>query len=101
MNYALSILQEAEFELNEAAIWYETKQEKLGFRFIDTTLRHLEHIQSNPRHYEKKHKEYREALVPGFPFIIVYRIDREQHKIIVVAIFHTSRNPKHKYNREK
>lgn len=101
MNYRLVIQQEADFELNETAIWYETQQEKLGLRFIDTTLKHLEHVRLNPKHYEKKHKEYREALVPDFPFVIVYRIEKEKHSVIVVAIFHTSRNPKHKYNREK
>jgi len=79
--YKLQLRDYATRELEEAYAWYEE----------------LKKITNNPQHYKKTYKNYQEALVDRFPFLIVYTVVEPVKEILVIAIFHTSRNPKIKY----
>ncbi|MBI2966516.1 MAG: hypothetical protein HYY40_01715 [Bacteroidetes bacterium] len=44
---------------------------------------------------QTKYKNFREALLKRFPYLIVYEIVKD--KTVIHSFFHTSRNPKKKY----
>jgi plasmid stabilization system protein ParE len=51
----------------------------------------LEHIAKEPLFYAEAEEGIREAKVPRFPYCIYFRVEPEQ--IVVLSIFHTSRDP--------
>ena len=78
-------------EFDESADWYERRQAGLGPRFVVAVQRVLDRITEQPDFYPVVHSGVREALVQRFPFCIYYREEADQ--ILVLAVFHTSRDP--------
>jgi len=99
MAYPFIINEEAIKELTEAFLWYEEQQSGLGKEFRTEVHNKLDKVCHNPLHYKISYKNFHEALIERFPFLIVYFIDEKNKLIIVTAIFHTSRNPRNKYKR--
>ncbi len=99
MSYTYELRQEAAIEFTDSYIWYEEEQDGLGDKFIAAFYSKLNQICENPYHYKTSYKNYHETLTDKFPFLIVYNIDEGEKKIIVMAIFHTSRNPKKKFRK--
>jgi len=81
----------ARFEFDEAADWYERRQAGLGPRFVAAVQRVLDRITEQSDFYPVVHSDVREALVQRFPFCIYYRESADQ--ILVLAVFHSSRDP--------
>ena len=92
MNYRANIREDAEADIEEAAVWYEQQYEGLGDEFLDEVLLSLETITSNPYLFAEIHRQTRRAMINRFPFGIYYRIKGKL--VIVVAVMHGSRNPK-------
>jgi plasmid stabilization system protein ParE len=99
MAYSFILKEEAIKELIQAILWYEEQQEGLGKSFRNKFYNKLQRVCNNPLHYKASSKKYHEALVNTFPFQIVYAIDEIEDLIIVIAVFHTSRNPKKKFRK--
>jgi plasmid stabilization system protein ParE len=51
----------------------------------------LRRIAANPKLHAAVHQDVRKATVAQFPFVVLYRED--QGEVVVVAVFHTSRDP--------
>lgn len=94
MSYKVSIEAEARQELADAAIWYEERSKGLGDKFIDTFLAVVDYMETHPLVYSIVEREYRQVLMKVFPFVIVYKVEGDEVRII--AVFHTSRNPEKK-----
>jgi plasmid stabilization system protein ParE len=99
MKYSFDLRQEAVMELLNSVIWYEEQQEGLGKRFRKAFQAKLEQICKAPHLYKKGYKDFHEALTDTFPFLVVYYIDETLQKVIVISVFHTSRNPKKKFRK--
>jgi len=97
MNYQSILLPRAFNELFEAWEWYENRQTGLGNRFRSDVNKKINEIESHPRRYRAKKESFREAHVKSFPYLIIYKINNKQKKIVIASIFHTSRNPSNKY----
>ncbi len=95
--HSLILLEGATKEFADAANWYEEKSEGLGEKFIDTIQRKLKLIQQFPERYPRRKKNFREAVVKTFPYIIVYTFYKSDGVIVVNTIFHAKRNPLKKY----
>lgn len=93
MKYTIIIRPEAEIELQDACLWYEEQSKGLGLEFIRCIDVALSSIMSSPLMYAEIYKNIRRVLIRRFPFGIFYIF--EQNKIIVLAVFHAKRNPKH------
>jgi plasmid stabilization system protein ParE len=100
LSYRLRFLEEARSEFINAVSWYEMQAAGLGERFLQNTLKLTDLIVSQPMLFEIKQSGYRETKISHFPFLLVYRIDPDQQIVVIVAVFHTSRNPSRKYGRE-
>ena len=93
MKQKLIIRPEAESDIQEACAWYEDQSKGLGADFILCIDAALSLIQRYPELYAQVHKNIRRALIRRFPYGIFYIA--EVDKIIVLAVLHVKRNPKH------
>lgn len=91
MTYRLIIRKRAENQIEEAYYWYEKKQNRLGDNFLEAVEHALTLIKINPQHFQSKYKNVKAIFIMKFPYGIFYIIDND--KIVVLAMFHLSRNP--------
>jgi len=91
MVHKLSVREEAREKIFESFFWYEKKKEGLGTRFIVEMDAMLDYIKHYPHHFQIKYKNFREAILRAFPYIVVYRII--ENEIIVYTVFPTKDNP--------
>ena len=81
----------AQDEADEAARWYEAKRVGLGADFLAEVQRVLDVITGQPDRYPVVLGDTREAPLARFPYCVYYR-DRPG-RVVVTAVFHTSRGP--------
>lgn len=82
---------EAESELTEASLWYESKEPGLGVRFR-TEIQHVVHRASeDPTLWRMREGGYRRVNCPVFPYFIAYIVRGE--KIVIIAVAHSHRKP--------
>lgn len=94
MAHIIKLLKEAEKDLSVAHEWYEEKQRGLGKRLQREVGAQLNRISKNPYLFQVRFAEvFRFAPLRVFPYLIVYKINEDNHEVIVNAIFHCSRNP--------
>lgn len=58
----IRLREEAEADLNEAAVWYQQQKVGLGYEFLDEAVSLLLSIQQHPLAYPIIHRETRRAL---------------------------------------
>ena len=93
MAYKLSIRKEAEADIAEAYRYYESCRENLGEEFVSCIDEAVSRIQNNPKQFRAVLDTVRRALVRKFLYGIYYTIN--ENEIIVLAVVHARRNPKH------
>lgn len=79
----------------DAYQWYEGQRQGLGELFLTELENCLKKVQTTPEANGKVKKNYRQGKLQRFPYVIIYEII--QTEIIVLSIFHTRRNPRHKF----
>ncbi len=87
----ISFLDEAEQELVEAVLWYESKEPGLGKRFWFEVGHVLERIIEDPLLWRERAGGYRRVNCPVFPYYITYIIRKQN--IIIIAVAHGRRKP--------
>lgn len=92
MSYRLIIRPEAELDIRDAFEWYDAQTAGLGSEFVRAVDTCLSSIGRNPLSYPVIYKQVRRALMRRFPYGTLYVFD--QNLIIVIACFHSKRNPK-------
>ena len=87
----LVLRDEALKDIERAFYWYEEQSPGLGNRFADEVLVFLKFIETNPLGYQIKFKNYREAVLKVFPFVIIYEVG--ELEVVVYSVFQTSKSP--------
>lgn len=82
---------EARAEFDAAVDWYEERRAGLGARFTLAVDAVLDRIAKNPKIHAVILDDARKAVVRGFPYCVYYR--EEGENVVVLAVFHTSRDP--------
>lgn len=82
---------EAEAEMVEAGLWYESQQDDLGKRFLTSVEDALKRILLNPELYALIEGDVRRCITKTFPFGVLFRIKPDA--IEIVAIMHLHREP--------
>ncbi len=95
--YQLEISEEAKLDIYDAFLWYEEQREGLGLNFELSLEAGFNRVQRNPLQFESKHKQVRVHFINKFPFGIHYLVDDQTIKVL--AVFHTSRDPKNWFER--
>lgn len=86
----------AQEEINSAATWYAERSASAAVDFVTELEECIRRIQENPLAFPVVHRDLRRAVLRKFPYILIYKIaaiDEETEDIILMACFHTSRNP--------
>jgi toxin ParE1/3/4 len=91
MSLPIVFLRAAQCEFIEAAEWYDKRRMGRGAKFTAAVREVLTWIGEQPDSYATVFEDICEALVSGYPYCVYYRVDGE--RILVVSIFHTSRDP--------
>ena len=100
MNYTYWLHEKIQTDLNEGFSWYEERKAGLGYEFLDAVETTISKIVSHPEAYGSKgNRNYREALIKRFPYVIVYKIYRRKKEIFISALHHTKKFPGKKYRR--
>jgi plasmid stabilization system protein ParE len=90
MKARIRLLPEARAELDAAADWYEQRRTGLGVQFISRVSEAFQQIADHPLMKAVIYKNLRQTAVKQFPYVVVYRHD--ENEILIVAVFHTSRD---------
>jgi hypothetical protein len=81
----------AQAEFVAATAWYEDQRPGLGGDFVAEVQQVFETIANHPQQYPVADGDVREALVSRFPYCVYFRVKPDW--IVVIAVFHTSRDP--------
>ena len=91
MSRPLAFRQAAQLEFAAAALWYENQRTGLGAEFIAEVQKTLDSVAGQPDRYPVALGDIREAPVARFPYCVYYRV--RPTRLVVLAVFHTSRDP--------
>ena len=101
MSYTCILHPKTEEDYIDAYDWYESKQEGLGEKFIASVRNKIQEISRNPQAFSSKSNvSFREAIVDDFPFLIVYKFNKEKKEIFIGAIHHMKKHPSKKYRNQ-
>ena len=87
---------DAELEMIEAAVWYESQQTDLGKRFLASVQDALNRLELNPALYPIAERDVRRCLTRTFPFGVLFRIGTD----MIMAVMHLHRDPDYWKNRK-
>jgi len=90
MSLPVRLLPEAQAEFDAAVDWYE-QQAGLGADFVARVRDVINRVAANPKLHATVYQDVRKAVVTKFPYVVIYR--EEAGELLVVAVFHTSRDP--------
>lgn len=79
-------------EFEEAVDWYDEQRMGLGSEFKDSIDATLKAVREDPDRQPEIFKGARRWLAERFPYKVIYKIEND--RILVVAVFHSKRNPK-------
>lgn len=91
MKYSLLISAFAEMDLLDAMIWYEEQRVGLSSELELSLDAAFSTIQKSPLGFQIRYDDVRIAFIKRFPFGVHFII--EKNSIMVIGIYHTSRNP--------
>ncbi len=91
MSLPIRFLPEARDEFDAATDWYEQQRPGLGVTFMARVDEVLRRISANPQLHATVYQDVRKAVVQQFPHVVLYREDAGE--VVIVAVFHTSRDP--------
>lgn len=81
----------AQEEFDDAVEWHDQQRPGLARLFADAIRASLTRIAANPKLHAVVYKDVRKTVVPRFRYCIFYTI--EPTHILVISVFHTSRDP--------
>ena len=91
MSVAVVFRRAARAEFLEAARWYESQRRNLGHEFIAEIDRCVALAAAQPQVYAPVYKGVRCITAERFPYSVYFRV--EVRRIVVLAVFHGSRDP--------
>jgi len=91
MSLPIRLLPEARDEFDAAVDWYEQQRPGLGTAFLDLVRDVFVGIAANPQLHASVYQDVRKAVVQKFPYVVLYKVELGQ--LVVIAIFHTARDP--------
>jgi plasmid stabilization system protein ParE len=94
MRKAKTVISEnADFDLNEIADWYNARDKRLIWIFLKDFKEKVKYIAENPLACEIRYENFRIAYLKKFPFGIHFKYNDEKNIIEIYSVFHTSRDP--------
>ena len=98
MKYTVDVKELARDNVTEAFLYYESKQQGLGERFLLCWEKHLASLQQEPNLYQKKYKDFRQVIIKPYPYHIIYEI--EELVIVVYKVIYAGRHSRKRYTKK-
>ena len=92
MSLPVVLRPEARAEFDDAFDWYEQQRPGLGVDFVAHVQEVLDQIGATPGLYGQVFRDVRRVVVQRFPYSVFYKVEPQQ--VVVLAVFHSSRDPK-------
>ena len=93
MKYRVSILSEAEQDIDNAYIWYELKKIGLGYSFYTVIEKAIHYISINPFSCEEIYKGVRRCIVIKLLYGVYYKVNFDFKEIQILGLMHFKRSP--------
>jgi len=90
MKLSTFVRPEAQTDIREATLWYESRGTGLGLRFVGEVRTALRLIANNPLRFPAMDDEVRRALLKSFPYAVYFLMETE---VVVIAVLHQHRHP--------
>ena len=94
MKYKILIDEEALLDIQAATDWYNEQLQGLGSRFQKQTKSQINSLKTDAEIHAKRYADVHCMLIKKFPFMVHYMIDNINSIVQIIAVLHTSRNPK-------
>jgi toxin ParE1/3/4 len=91
MSLSITFYRAASAEFIEASAWYESKQFGLALEFMAEIDRCVSRAAEYPLQFSVVRKDVRRVVAYRFPYSVYFRA--EKHRIVVLAVFHSRRDP--------
>lgn len=91
MKHRLQVSSAAHNDLEEICFWYEFHDPDLKMRFLNAVNEIINQILLYPASCPVVYKYYRRGVVSGFPYNVLFKVDKDTIKI--VSISHHNRSP--------
>ncbi len=92
MSRELVVRRPAERDLLEAQQWYDDQRVGLGAEFRREVDRLFQRLVRSPQIYPVVHRGVSRAVLRRFPYLVFFAAEEKQ--VVVLACFHTSRDPR-------
>ena len=86
-------LLEAEEEMNVSSQYYNQPASGLGLDFLVEIEKSLSFIEESPERWPIYDEDIRKYNTRRFPFSIYYAYEKDEDKIIIIAVAHQKRKP--------
>jgi plasmid stabilization system protein ParE len=86
-------LTPAQWELNDAVLWYNEQKVGLGTEFLDQLDNAVRRLRTFPESFPEIEGDLRRCILLRFPYCLIYGIDKE--RIVIVAVAHLHREPRY------
>jgi plasmid stabilization system protein ParE len=97
MIFKIIVVPIVEKEFEEIFEWYKERSLQASDNFFDEFYKAIDEIKTEPFHYRNTEKEYREIKLRKYPYYIIYRVNEDAKIVVIVRLYHTSRNPENKF----
>ena len=85
--------EEAEAELNEAIVWYDSQADGVGQRFSSDAQATLSEAAREPGRFSFAGPTTQKIKMLDWPYSIYFTLLEDSPVMIVVSVFHGARNP--------
>lgn len=92
---SIGISENAFRSLQNSYFFYESQRSDLSARFFQDWEYTLAQIAQSPYSYQIKQKQFRSIVFETFPFLIIYKIYKEE--VVVHHVIHAQRKPARRY----
>lgn len=92
MSPLIDFRPEADLDATEAFLWYLDQDETIAADFLAAVNDCVDRILEFPEAHAIVHREVRRALLRRFPYGLFYVLKAD--RIVVLACFHASRDPR-------
>lgn len=91
MSLPVRFLPEAQAEFDTAIDWYKDRGADSAKDLVARVQAVVKRIAATPKMDAAVHGDVRKAVLARFPYVVLYREDAGE--LIVISVFHTSRDP--------
>jgi plasmid stabilization system protein ParE len=92
--FKVSIDPDALQDIQDATDWYNEQLAGLGGHFQKQVKIQIGSLKKNALGHSVRYEDVHCMLIKRFPFLVHYRVSESKGNVEVLAVVHTSRNPR-------